>query len=207
MSLVRLSDYFFTKYAATELEADTSFGVSISPERTRILKDKLIAVYDKLDKKITQLPSFKQLNKELEGSPYLTAFRSALGNFIHDIENSTLKEGFSYSIRIVEALNQLRTFLRSEIMEKDKKVMLDLSIKNIQDTIWKESKRILNIHDLRGLTLEYPELEGILKEQKIVPTWDYGPLKSHVKKPIKQQDRTVSELMKRLQKEIEEEKK
>ena len=200
--MVRLAGYLFVKYAAQELETDISFGVPINAEKTRILKDKLMGTYDKIDKRLTKLPAFQQLNIELEGSPFLTAFRSAMGTLKSDVKKSSLKEGFSFAIRTIEALNQLQEMLRFDPMNKDKKTQLSHAIRNVQDTIWEESKRFLNIHDLRGLELEYPELKGMLG--KVVPTWDYGPGRTIARKPLGQRYRQESpkNIMKRLEEEL-----
>jgi hypothetical protein len=201
MNMVKLSEYFFIKYAA---EPDTSFGVPITPERTRILKDKLILVYDKLNAHITQLPEFQALNKELKDEPYLKLFNSLIDNFVINIENSTLKEAFSYGAELIDVLNKLRKDYRYSKTEKEKKAKFDMAVNNIQDTIWKESKNILNIHDLRGMELDYPELFGIIRD-KIVPTWNFGPMRSPVIRPIKQRTHHTKDLIKRLQQELTEE--
>lgn len=225
MNMVKLADYLFIKYAADQIKGnisfepedeapitepsgpDTSFGIPINAEKTRILKDKLIAVYDKINKDITKLPAFKQMNEDLKDDLHLIAFNDAINDLVITIEHATLKDGFSFAVKMIHLLNQLRRDLRFRQLDKNKKIQLDLAIKNVQDTIWEESKRILNIHDLRGLELEFPELKGLLGE--IVPTWDYGPGKSIVQKPIGQRYRQESpkNIMKRLEQELEEEKK
>lgn len=205
MSQVKLSEYLFIKYASEE-KPDMSFGKPITPEKTRILKDKIILVYDKLNEDITRLPEFIELNEELRGDPYLAAFNNLINNLVVNIEEMTLKDGFNYAIKMIDALNRLRMGIRkSRVIEKEKIIQLDAAIHNIQDTIWKESKRILNIHDLRGLTLNYPELKGILTEIK--PTWDYGPGKTNAIKPIKQRQHHTKDLIKRLERELAEENK
>lgn len=203
MSMVNWSEYFFIKYAD---EPDTSFGVPITPERTRILKDKLILVYDKLNAHITQLPEFQELNEELKDEPYLVMFNDLINNFVINIENSTLKEAFSYGAELIDVLNKLRKDYRFSKTDRDKKIKFDMAANNIQDTIWKESKNMLNIHDLRGLELEYPELKNIIKE-RIVPTWNYGKLKNPTIQPIKQRKHYAKDLIKKLQQELTEEKK
>ncbi len=202
MSMVRLAEYLFVKYAAHELETDISFGVPINAEKTRILKDKLAGVYDKIDKRLTKLPAFQQLNAELEGSPFLTAFRDAVRTLRNDVYKSSLKEGFSFAIRTIEALNQLQGILQFDPMNQDKKAQLSHAIRNVQDTIWEESKRFLNIHDLRGLELEFPELKGLLGQ--VIPTWDYGPGASIARKPLGQRYRQEKpkDMMKRLEEEL-----
>lgn len=204
MSMVKLATYFYQKYAAND-KPDISFGVSITPERTRILKDKLILVYDKINKKITQLPQFQELNKELSGEFYLKVFNELIDDLVINIEHSTLKDGFSYATRMIDALNRLRHRISRRI-ERDKAIQLDLAIKNVQDTIWKEAKNVLNIHDLRGIALEYPELEGI--SDKPQGSWQFGPMKSNVNKPMKQRtNESVNQMIKRLQKELTEDEK
>src|SRR5579885_759046 len=129
MSMVKLATYFFKKYAAEK--PDTSFGVSITPERTRILKDKLILVYDKINKKITQLPQFQELNAELVDEFYLKVFNELIDDLVINIEHSTLKDGFSYATRMIDALNRLRHRI-SRRVEREKAIQLDLAIKNVQ---------------------------------------------------------------------------
>lgn len=201
MSRVSLAEYLFVKYAADELQGDVSFGKFITPEKTRILKDKLILVYDKLNKKVTRLPDFQRLNKELESTPALKVFNDIINNLVVSIANSSLKEGFSFAVRMINLLNQLQGKLRFHPMEKSKKAQLSHAIKNVSDTIWEESKSILNIHDLRGLELAYPELKGILG--KVVPTWHYGPGKNISRKPLGQRSRgeSISQMIKRLEEE------
>lgn len=207
MSRVNLADYLFIKYAAEELQGDTSFGTFINPEKTRILKDKLILVYDKINKDITRLPDFQRINEDLKGDLALIAFNDIINDLVVNVEGSSLKEGFSFAVRMIKALNQLQNDLRFHQIEKAKKAQLSHAIKNISDTIWKESKRILNIHDLRGLELEYPELKGILG--KIMPTWNYGPLKNPARKPLGQRQRgeSISQMIARLEQENKDEKK
>ena len=204
MSKVNLAEYLFVKYAADQLQGDVSFGVFINPEKTRILKDKLILVYDKINKNITQLPEFQRMNKDLEGEFYLNVFNDLINSLVVKVEKSSLKDGFSYAIQMIKALNELRGSLRfRREMPKSQKAQLDHNIKNVQDTIWEESKRFLNIHDLRGLQLEFPELKNIINE--IVPTWDYGKGRNPTRKPLGQRHRgeSVSQMMERLEKENE----
>ncbi len=225
MNMVKLADYLFVKYAADKIKGDisfepeeeapstqrdmpdTSFGIPINAEKTRILKDKLITVYDKINKDITKLPAFQQMNEELKDDLHLVAFNDAINDLVVTIEHSTLKDGFSFSVKMIHLLNQLRRDLRFRQISKEKKIQLDYAIKNVQDTIWEESKRILNIHDLRGLELEFPELKGLLG--KVVPSWDYGPGKNITMKPLGQRYRQESpkNIMQRLEQELEEEKK
>lgn len=199
-----LSAYLLAKYGQIssykniEGEPDTSFGVAINAAKTRILKDKLILVYDKINKDITQLPAFKQINEELSDEFYFNVFLDLINNFVVNIEDNSLKDAFSYSVRMIEALNQLRNALIKNKMEREKMIDLDTAIRSVQDTIWKESKRILNIHDLKGLILSFPELKD--KINAIVPTWDYGPGKNPAAGKIRQRRReTVKDLIKRIQ--------
>ena len=205
MKIGVLAAYFAAKYANENLTADTSFGVPINASKTRILKDKLILIYDKLAKDITNLPEFKKLNQELEDNLYWQEFNRLIINFVNYIELHSLKEDFSYSIKLIEVLNTLRNSLIPSGMERSQIIALDYAIKGVQDTVWKESKRILNIHDLKSLILHFPELKDILG--KVVPTWDYGPGKNPAKRPIRQRRQHVADLIKRLEKENEEENK
>lgn len=191
---------YASNYKNIEGEPDTSFGVPINAAKARILKDKLILVYDKINDSITKLPEFKRINFELKDEFYLTVFNDLINNYVANIENLSLKDAFSYSIKMIESLNQLRNALITGKVEREKMIDLDFAIKSIQDTIWKESKRILNLHDLKGLMLSFPELKS--KINTIVPTWDYGPGKNPAAGRIKQHKReTVKQLMKRLQSE------
>lgn len=201
MRCIGLGRYFQEKYAA-EVE-DISFGVSINAIKTRLLKDKLILIYDKINKDITVLPEFIHINQLLEGDFYLTLFNDLVNNYVVNIENSNLKEAFSYSGRMIQALNQLRDALVKSKVDREKMYLLDNMIKSIQDTIWKESKRILNIHNLRGILIDIPELQNIIN--KIVPTWDYGPGKNPTKGLLHKRPKreNASSLIKRL---LEEEK-
>jgi hypothetical protein len=203
MKLSALVRYLTIKYAENDqFEADTSFGVSINGAKTRILKDKLILIYDKLTKDITNLPAFIDINKKLGDNAHWLEFNRLIINFVNYIEAHDLKKGFSYSTRLIDKLNELRNALVASKIPREQMIELDIAIRGIQDDIWKESKRILNIHDLRGLELKFPELQGILG--KVVPTWDYGPGKNPAKGLIKQRRReTVNDLLKRLQKEEE----
>lgn len=215
MSLVKLADYLWFKYAADEAEEeapptqrdmpDTSFGVPINPIKVRILKDRLINQYDKIAQHITQLPEYQWINQTLSGQPHWKAFQDGIAMLAENILALPLKDGFSYAMQMIKALNQVRSDLRLHPMPKSHKERLDLAIKGIQDSMWEESKRFLNIHDLRGIELEYPELKGILG--KVKPTWDYGSGRNPTRKPLGKRYRgeTVEEMIARLEKENEEE--
>lgn len=200
-----LAAYFLSKYSENEdLEADISFGAPISAEKTRILKDKLILVYDKLSKDITQLPTFQKINTVLSNNSFWQEFNRLIINLVNYIEYNNLKNCFNYTTKLIDELNKLRNDLISSGMKREDVLKLDLAIRDIQNTIWKESKRILNIHDLKGLELNFPELKGILG--KVVPTWDFGPGKNPAKSRIRQRRQHIADLIKRLEKENKEEK-
>src|SRR6202042_763963 len=112
MSRVYLADYLFVKYAADELKGDASFGTFNNPEKSRILKDKLILIYDKVNKDITRLPDFQRMNEDLKDEFYLTVFNDLINNLIVNIEGASLKDGFSYAVQMIKALNELRSSLR-----------------------------------------------------------------------------------------------
>jgi hypothetical protein len=195
--LIRLAAYFQAKYAQKE---DTSFGASISAEKTRILKDKLILTYDKLAQGITLLPAFQELNQKLAGNPMLEEFNRLIINLVNYVETRDLKSVFNYTTKLIDTLNSLKNAIIGEKIPREELLLLDAAITSIQDHIWKESKRILNIHDLRGIELDFPQLEGIL-EKPPVPTWDFGPGKPPIKPRIRQRWDRAKDLMKRLEKE------
>lgn len=228
MGVFGLSEYFVVKYAAEdptglpdegvegkleldpELKAfrghDRSFGVPINKDTVRILKDNLIRVYDKINASITQLPFYQMVNDQLKGHPYLEEFNGMINNLVVHIEKSNLKECFSYSTRMIAALNALRDDVAANMKPRTKSVELDEMIRRVQDHIWKESKRILNIHNLRGTLIKMPELEGII--DKVVPTWDFGPGKNPAKGLLSKTPLNVEkprDLRKRLLEEIKKE--
>ncbi len=182
------SRYLLTKYAGfigdrkSPIEGDSSLGAFINPDKVRVLKEKLSEAYDKLTVGITTLPAFIKINKELAGNPYLVELNELIEDFAEFVASNNLKECFTYTVRLIDALNELRDNIKN--MPREKIFELENVIKSLQDTIWKEGKRILNIHDLRGLKLEFPE-DVQDKFDKIVPTWDYGPGKNPAYSKIK----------------------
>ena len=57
----------------------------------------------------------------------------------------------------------------------------------------------MNLHDLRGLLIRMPEVEKILGENRIIPTWDYGPGKNPTQKSVvKMRGTPLTDLKKRL---------
>lgn len=211
MGIRGFAEYLGMKYAGyddfSSNPPDTSFGKPISPEKTRILKDKLILTYDKVTSGVTQLPFYQILNKELANEFYWKVFQDLITNLAASIEYLPLKDAFSFSVKLIDSLNQLRNAIVKGGMEREKLLKMDEGIKNIQDYIWKESKRVLNLHDLKGLIIEAPELQGIVNT--LVPTWDYGPGKNPSKGLLYKKPKTerAGGMMKRLLQEIEDEKK
>jgi hypothetical protein len=200
--LIRLAAYLGAKYAQQE---DISLGAPISAEKARILKDKLILIYDKLAQGITSLPAFQELNEKLAGHPMLEEFNRLIINMVNYVETRDLKSIFNYNTKLIDVLNALKNTIIGEKIPREELLLLDAAIKSIQDHIWKESKRILNIHDLRGILPSFPQLEGIL-EKPPVPTWDFGPSPKNPAKPkIRQRWDRAKDLMKRLEKEMQEE--
>jgi len=211
MGILGFAEYLNDRYEGLGSYAaglgDNSFGKPISAEKTRILKDKLILTYDKVHAGVTQLPMYQELNAELGFDPNWKSFQNLINNLAANVEFMTLKEGFSLSTRLIEELNKLRNNLVIKGVERSKMLKMDEAIKHIQDYIWKESKRILNLHDLKGIFIDAPELKGIV--DTVVPTWDYGPGKNPTsgllhKKPKRE---TAGKMMKRLMEENENEKK
>jgi len=211
MGILGFAEYLNDRYAGQGDYSgglgDNSFGKPISAEKTRILKDKLILAYDKVHAGITSLPMYQELNSELSFDSNWKSFQNIINNLAANVELLTLKEGFSLSTRLLEELNKLRNSLVTKGVERSKMLKMDEGIKHIQDYIWKESKRILNLHDLKGVFVDAPELKGIV--DTVVPTWDYGPGKNPTngllnKKPKRE---TPGKLMKRLLEENENAKK
>jgi hypothetical protein len=206
MSLSSLAAKLSFKYAQELPDsegADTSFGVPINAKKTRLLKDRLILVYDRLAKNITQLPSFIEINNELGKDHLFKVFKSLIDLYVANIEGQTLKENFNYSVKIIDALNDLRNVIIKMKYPRDKMYRLDEAIQSIQEYIWKHTKALINVHDLRGVGLDTPEANAIL-QQKTIPTWHYGPIESPVKGRIKRPS-VLRSLLNRLDKEIQEE--
>jgi hypothetical protein len=199
-----LAAIFLSKYAENEdLGADTSLGKPINAIKTRQLKDKLILIYDKLTKDVTALPAFQDINAKLSDNPHWIEVNRLMINFVNYINDRNLKDGFNYSVKLLDKLNELRNDLIRSKIPHDEVIELDNAIRSLQLTMWEETKRFLNIHNLRGVTLDFPELSGIL--EGIKPGWDFSGPKNPVKKPIRQRWQTVSDLMKRLERENQEE--
>lgn len=193
------------KYASTDFAADISLGAPINAQKTRILKDKLISVYDKLMKDITQFPAFQELNKVLVDDPHLMELNRLIINYVNYIEAHDLKSIFSYSNKLIVTLNQLGNSIISSGIARENVLKFDAAIKSLQNLIYKESKRILNIHDLRGASLHFPELKDIL-DKPPVPTWDFGPGNKKIIQPrIRQRWHHAKDLMKRLEQENKDE--
>lgn len=191
---------------------DTSLGGYITPEKTLILKEKLSEIYDKLIVDIKSYPALNQLILLLHGNKYLEKLNELLDNYTDFIFNNNLKECFTYSIRLIEVLNELRKDAKENMPQnsatnRNKFLTLELLIKNVQDHIWKESKRVLNMHDLTEVK-ELPFAKDIVDglNERFVPTWDYGPGKNPAYKKVKRpRQESASDIIKRLQKENEEE--
>lgn len=211
MGIHGLSEYLIAKYAGYEDFAseppDTSFGQPINAIQARILKDKIILTYDKIASGITRLPIYQELNTELAGEFYWNVFKDLINNLAAKIDSMNLKAGFSFSVQLIDALNQLRNAMVKGKVEREKMLKMDSAIKNIQDHIWEESKRFLNLHNLKGTGIDTPELKGIVNT--IVPTWDYGPGKNPAKGELYKHPpkETPKKMMKRLLQEMENEKK
>lgn len=199
-----LAQILLAKYAE-DLGSDTSLGAPINNLKVRVLKDKLILVYDKLTRDITRLPAFQELNAGLADNPHLVEFNRLIINFVNYIEERDLKSIFNYATKLIEKLNELKNSIIRSGLPREKVLQFDAAVHSVQETIWKESKRILNLHDLRGIILHFPELKNIL-EKPPVPTWDFGSFpKSPAQPRIRQHFDRAKDLMKRLEKENEEE--
>lgn len=125
---------------------------------------------------------------------------TSFGSPISAGKTRVLKSVFNYTTKLIDTLNTLKNAIVGEKISREELLLLDAAIKNVQDHIWEESKRILNIHDLRGILLDFPQLEGIL-EKPPVPTWDFGPGKSPASKSIRRRWDRAKDLMKRLEQE------
>lgn len=201
MGIRGLAEYFVAKYASeSDLESDDSLGVAINGEKVRVLKDKLILAYGKLEEDITQLPMFKELNDKFASNSLWDEFHRLMINFVNYIEANDLKKCFNYSVKLIEKLNELRFDIsKDKTLEKQDAFNLSEAVKSLQTTIWEESKRIMNLHDLKGMLIRIPEAERILKEKSIIPTWDYGPMKNPTQSRVmKMRNTQVVDLKKRL---------
>lgn len=202
MQLGALAAHLRIKHAEHIDAPDSSLGAPINAAKVRILKDKLILVYDRLAKGITTLPAFQQLNQELDGDSHLNEFNSLIQHMVNYVETKSLKEIFNYTTKLLDKLNMLANSLSH--LPREKTLLLDEAIKRIQDYIWQANKSILNIHDLKGIDLDFPQLVGIL-EKPPVPTWQFGPGKSIVQPKIRQKFHHAKDLMKRLEEENQQE--
>jgi hypothetical protein len=202
------------KYAADLISfasgGDISLGKEVSPEKTLILKEKLVEAYDKAAKDVTTLPDFIELNKILEGNVYLKALHELLENYAAFIFEHSLKECFEYSMRFLKTLKNLKDEIRKNLPryssgEKRTFSALENAIISLYNHIWEESKRILNLHDLRGVKLDFPKdiVDG--NGQPFIPTWDYGPGKKPALNKTKRRVENGNDILKRLLKENEEE--
>jgi hypothetical protein len=193
-------------------DGDNSLGGYITPEKTLILKEKLSEAYDKLTHDIILLPDFIKINELLKDNIYLKTLHELLEHYADFIFKNNLKECFSYSIRLINILTNLRdeakrTMSLAHFNDRQKFFALENMIKSLQNHIWQESKRVLNLHDLRGSKLGLPEdvLDGLNKS--FIPTWDFGPGKNPALNRTKRRapGETAAQIMKRLLKENEEE--
>jgi hypothetical protein len=151
-----------------------------------------------LTQDITQLPAFQELNKQLGDNAHLIELNRLIINFVNYIETHDLKSIFNYANKLIISLNMLGNSIISSGIERANVLKFDTAIRSIQNVIYKESKRILNLHDLRGVTLHFPELKDIL-DKPPVPTWDFGPGKSPAQSRIRQRWHRTKDLMKRLE--------
>lgn len=204
MKSIALARYFSAKYAENEdMAPDTSLGVPINAAKANLLKEKLILIYGKLTTGITKLPAFVQINKEMHGNPQLVELNILMTHFVKYIATHSLKDCFGYSIKLIDQLNKVRNEIRG--MPREKIFELENAIKSVQDNIWEEGKRILNIHNLRGMLLDFPD-DVRSKVNELVPTWDFGPGKNPAYKKVKvRQYETPQDVMKRLMRENEQE--
>lgn len=201
MGIKGLAEYFVIKYAGdADLSSDDSLGAVINGDKVRILKDKLILAYGKLEEDVTNLPLFKELNTKFNSNAHWDDFHRLMINFVNYVENNDLKKCFNYNVKLIEKLNDLRfEIAHDKSMERKEAFDLTEAIKSISLTIWEESKRIMNLHDLKGLLIRAPEAEKILNEKTIIPTWDYGPMKNPTQNNVmKMKNTQVTDLKKRL---------
>src|SRR5271165_589723 len=132
MGIRGFAEYLDAKYAGQadyeSGQADMSFGLPISAEKTRILKDKLILTYDKVHQGITQLPMYQMLNEELKGEHYWEVFHSLVENLAANVEFMPLKDAFEFSKKLSAALDQLRDSFSRMKMERSKMLKMDEAI-------------------------------------------------------------------------------
>jgi hypothetical protein len=215
MSLVALAYFLAHKYAQDLSQPDVSLGKPITPEKTKILKDKL----SQLAEYITNLPEFKQAEQEFaEADDYLfEGLKYSLEMYSAAVQSQNLRENFQFFIKVIMKLNRIREGLSKKYAKAKGNhwvYNLDAILKRVQDYIWENSKAILNLHDLRGIDLTKLMLgTAMTLKERIIPTWHYGPMKNPAKplakKPhpyaerIKDIAKQTEELMKRLEQENE----
>lgn len=204
MKSIGLARYFSAKYAGNEdMTPDTSLGAPVNAAKAQLLKERLILIYGKLTSGITKLPAFVQINKEMQGNQQLVELNILMTHFVKYVSGHSLKDCFGYSVKLIDQLNKVRNEVKG--MPREKIFELENAIKSIQDNIWEESKRILNLHNLRGVLLDFPE-DVRSKVNELVPTWDFGPGKNPAYKKINvRKYETPRDVMKRLMRENEQE--
>jgi len=203
MSIFILASQISYKYAQ-ELQPDTSFGKPITPEKTKILKDKLsqLATY------ITQLPDFKQAEQIFANDDLFDSLKASLDLYSSAVEGQNLKENFQFFVKVINKLNKIREDLPKQKINKRLMYALDTMLKRVQDYIWEHTKALIHLHDLRGLDLTDQMLGSAMTlKQRITPTWAYGPMRNPAKKLLQHPhpSKDLDLLMKRLEKEMEDE--
>jgi hypothetical protein len=187
---------------------DTSLGVPINDDKVQILKDKLILIYDRLIDEIYRLPAYKEIaeNEFISASNEYQEFVRLIVNLTNYVAENDLYHIFNYAIKLIDKLNALANSLPRSGLPREEVLLLDGAIKRIQQTIYFENKKLINIHDLKGTIPDFPELSRILKNAP-VPTWQYGPgnLRDFVQPRIRQRFDRAKDLIKRLEKEMKEE--
>lgn len=201
MSIIGLAEYFRIKYAGSyeeylEQAPDMSFGKPINAATARQLKDKLVLLYDKLNEEITQIPIFKTLNEALKDDENWEGFKKFIFSSSEVIDGMDLKDAFIYCVQSIDILNKTRRKIQrmgsTGLMDFRAAKTMDAGILSIQDYIWKYSKRMMSVHDLRDALMgQDRELKKLVLEDKvntIKPTWDYGPGKNPAIEPMKIKD-------------------
>jgi hypothetical protein len=207
MNIVRLAAHLVHKYAQDL--PDTSFGKPITPEKTKLLKQKL----SQLAEYITNLPEFKRVEKELSDDYLFDSLKAALDLYSAAVDSQNLRENFQFFIKVIMKLNRIRNGLVRKHPKHEERQMvfeMDAMIKRVQDYIWENTKALINLHDLRGLNLSNLMPGAVMTlQQRIVPTWPYGPMRNPAKGLLHKQrnkPHPYKDLMKRLEQEMEEEK-
>jgi hypothetical protein len=194
-------------YAKIQGPKDWSLGAPIPASRSQKLRDALILVHDKINKKLTDLPAVQELYKELSKpfvkmEPILRELIDLINAYVNGIADhkSNLVEVFLLSVRLIESLNTLRDKVPSATSATNMARLkgendgvynrrrfhirhtVDKALRRIQDYIWENCKSILNLHDIGSgpIPLSDEDSKEMIRLFGKMPqgTWAYGPMEN-----------------------------